>query len=488
VSVTLTVESAPGVATLTDALASSLVCEHCGQVADNSGALRYHLARLCPVLYPLSEPSGSASPSVESLDGEPEWTEGFRSQVAKRLWERGLKKKAIRFLNCNLCARPGLCSRYPDEHRYFIPQGCEVVFCRECADVARTELLRAYWHVVCNAVLEFAIGSSEEHARLSAVLHSSESGDAERKGAEKKLAELWTNVGALVRRRGVVLWRVNFTLRSDGSEITPERVKKFNACVRAVMKRAVRSPWRKNLRFRGAQSRASGCPVGAETSQPEVSGPVRGNESETARSPQKSFGMLFADEVGFETRGHLPDSERVAHGLNLHCHGLYFGPPLDWERTRDLWIAETAKRFGVESRGFYYKAVKHFAENPGRAIRYALNHMFKYVSKPPAVTPERLASLIAAFNGARRVHSLGLFYGKKPEREKKDCLCPKCKAMGIVSTVGFEGRVFPNGACIPRLERIEDLCARGYVPLRKAGRESVLSMGVSREESWGASP
>jgi hypothetical protein len=477
VSVASPLENLPGVAALVDALANSLLCEHCGHVAKNSGALRYHLARLCPVLFPLSEPSVSASPTVESLDGEPEWTDGFRSQVAKRLWERGLKKKAIRFLNCNLCARPGLCSRYPDEHRFFIPSGCEVVFCRECADEARRELLLAYWHVVCNVVLELATGR-EEHARLSAVLHSSESSDAEREGAERKLRESWAQVGALICGKGWVLARVTFTLRSDGSEITAERVKRFNKCVRVIMRKTVGS--------------------------------------------RKGFGMLFVDEVGFERRGHLPDSQRVAHGLNLHCHGLYFGPRLEnraicsccgsfvrkregmeavWEcpkcqLVRDvapgavtqICMQESLKEFGVESRGFYVTAVKGFSENPGRAIRWALNHMFKYVSKPPAVTPERLASLIAAFNGARRVHSLGLFYGKKPEREKKDCPCPKCKAMGIVSTVGFEGRVFPNGACIPRLERIEDLRARGYLPLREAGRESALSMGVSREDSWGTSP
>jgi hypothetical protein len=75
----------------------------------------------------------------------------------------------------------------------------------------------------------------------------------------------------------------------------------------------------------------------------------------------------------------------------------------------------TKKEFGVESRGFYITAVKGFAKNPGRAIRWALNHMFKYVAKPPAVTPERLAALIAAFDTTKRVRSLGLFFGKKPK-------------------------------------------------------------------------
>ena len=35
---------------------------------------------------------------------------------------------------------------------------------------------------------------------------------------------------------------------------------------------------------------------------------------------------------------------------------------------------------------------------------------------------------------------------------------------------------------------VEDLLARGYVPLRVAGRASVFGMGASREDSWGESP
>jgi hypothetical protein len=412
---------------------------------------------------------------------EPEWIGGFRGGVGKLLWRvHGLREKAIRFLNCNKLGRPGVCSNYPHEHKFFVPHGCEVVFCKECADESRRELLIDYWHVVCNAVLDFA-GERAEHERLCGLLK--DSSGLQRESVECRIGELWARVGRCVREKGWVLARVTFTLRCDGREITPERVKAMNTCVGAVMRRTVGS--------------------------------------------RKGFGMLFVDEVGFEKRGHLPDAQRVTHGLNLHCHGLYFGPFVDWEQTRKLWMEVTVKKFwgklwarmrriirekvqrGVwtrveaerrerelwvkllekkASRGFFITAVKRFAENPGRAIRWALNHMLKYVSKPPAVTPERLASLIAAFDGARRVHSLGLFYGKKPKREKKDCPCPKCRAMGIVSTVSFEGKAFGNGACIPRLERIDDLLGRGYVPLRDAGRDAVLASGVSREDSWGASP
>ena len=373
---------------------------------------------------------------------EPEWTGGFRGEVGKLLWRvHGLQKKAIRFLNCNNLGRPGVCSNYPHEHKFFVPNGCEVVFCKECADESRRALLIDYWHVACNAVLDFA-GERKEHERLCELL--CESAGLERLLIERQLGELWARVGWHIKEKDWVLARVTFTLRSDGSEITPTRVKTMNTSVGTVMRRTVGS--------------------------------------------RKGYGLLFDDEVGFEKRGHLPDAERVAHGLNLHAHGLYFGPRLDWKQTRDIWMEVTGEKFGVESLGFFITKVRGFERNPGQAIRWALNHMLKYVSKPPAVTPERLAALIAAFNGTKRVHSLGLFYGKKPKREKKDCPCPRCRALGLDSFVSFEGRMFGNGACIPRLERVEDLLARGYVPLREAGREAILAMGSSREDSWGASP
>ncbi|MGH9684411.1 MAG: hypothetical protein ACRD4S_12475 [Candidatus Acidiferrales bacterium] len=328
------------------------------------------------------------------LEHEPEWEKfGFRGQVAKLVWARSLRKKAIRFLSCNKCARSGRCSRYPDEHKFFVPNGCEVIFCKECQQEVRRELFLSYLAVILAVIM-------------------------------RGIPEGW------------ILARINFTLRSDGSEIAPEHVRGMNACVRSVMRRTVGSP--------------------------------------------KGYGLLFVDEVGFEKGGgRFRGLRRVAHGLNLHCHGLYFGPRIDWFCTRDLWMSATEKKFGVPSRGFYITPVRGFEKNPERAVRWALNHMLKYVSKPPAVTPDRLASLIAAFDGARRVHSLGLFYGKKPKHKAKDCPCPRCRAEGIVSTVSFEGRTLPNGGCIPRLEKVESLLAQGYVPLREAGRDAVLAIGAS---------
>ena len=288
----------------------------------------------------------------------------------------------------------GRFARYPEDHKYFVPNGCEVVFCKECADEVRRELSLVYRDVILATVL-------------------------------RGIPYGW------------VLARVTFTLRSDGSEITPERVKKANGAVRETMKAAVLSAVREQT--------GPFCSLRKD----EDGGWKHSRERKGL--PDSWFGMLFTDETGFETRGHLPDSLRAAHGLNLHVHGLYFGPRLDWERTRDLWMEATRKKFGVASRGCYlnaicsrsragrlwaekgvmkwvrnnYPAVKGAERDAlvlNRAVSWALNHMLKYVSKPPAVTPERLALLIAAFDGAKRVHSLGLFYGKKPKHEKRDAL------------------------------------------------------------------
>jgi hypothetical protein len=331
---------------------------------------------------------------LADLGVEPDWGRyGFRGQVGRLLYERGLKKKAIRFVSCNKCGRPGVCRLYPLEHKFFVPHGCEVVFCRECQQEVRRALFDAYLAVILTTI--YKLGGIPP---------------------------------------GWVLARVNFTLRSDGSEIAPERVKKMNSAVRLVMRTSIGSP--------------------------------------------NGFGMLYLDEVGFELRGRTRN--RTAGGLNLHCHGLYLGPRINWQATRDLWVKETQKRFGVPSTGFFIKAVRIRKGDLTGAIRHALNHMLKYVSKPPAVTPERLASLIAAFNGAKRVHALGLFYGKKPRKQKKDCPCPKCRTCGIVSTISFEGRELSNGGCVPRLLPMAALRELGYEPLREAGRTAVLTRGETR--------
>lgn len=400
---------------------STLVCEHCGNVSQNLAEARYHVARLCGVLHPLAAPMVSESidsSAAGDFDSNPEWKRfGFRGEVAEvlmaaaREWNRRaeesgdakmrrkalrLKRKAIRFANCGRLGRSAVCSLYPFEHKFYAPHDCGTDFCMKCAQGQRRTLFEKYLPTILKCV---AGGVPSDHT----------------------------------------LARVTFTLRSDGSPITPERVKEFNQAVRFALRKSLGS--------------------------------------------RSSYGCLFCDEVGFEKRGHLPDAQRVAHGLNIHCHGLYYGPRVDWERTRDLWKAETEKRFGEPSTGFFITQVKGLRQNPERAARWALNHMLKYLSKPPAVTAKRLAALILAFDGAKRVHALGKFYGKCPAKEKANCPCPTCKRMGLEKpgVLSFEGNLLPNGGLIPRLSLVGDLVAQGYLPLRGDGRTTDFGDSLARD-------
>jgi len=118
---------------------------------------------------------------------------GLRGQVAKLLLERGYEKQAGRFANCQRFGRPGVCSRYPEKHKYFQRHGCGMRFCINCALEERRRLFTKY-HAVFSAVL----------TQLKSIPY------------------------------GWVFARVTFNLRSDGSAITPEKVKLFNSAVRRV--------------------------------------------------------------------------------------------------------------------------------------------------------------------------------------------------------------------------------------------------------------
>ena len=227
-------------------------------------------------------------------------------------------------------------------------------------------------------------------------------------------------------RKGYTLARINFTVRSTGEVPTPEQIKKFNSDIRKVLK---------------AEAKA------ASVGEKDI------------------FGALWVDEFGYEKRGRRAD--RKAGGLNLHAHGLYYGPYLDWERLRDRWQKASG------STGVWLTEVKGWRRNSGRGIKRALAHLLKYVGKIPAQTPERIAALEIAFLEVRRVHTMGKFYQLKPaDKDLQDVggsgSCPLCRSPLLV----VDRKTF-------RLRRVEDWEAEGYQDIEqlrsRIGRESVLS-------------
>lgn len=200
-----------------------------------------------------------------------------------------------------------------------------------------------------------------------------------------------------VRLKGYVLARVNWTIRATGEMPSSEEIRLFNRAIRKHLKRVL--------------------PKGAE------------------------FGLIWSDEFGFETRGHV--AERKAGGLNLHAHGLYFGPYLNWQKARDAWLKITG------STGFWIKGIHHWQRGVQKKVSRAMAHLLKYVSKMPAVSAERIAAFESAFDGVRRVHTMGLFYDLPPA-SKRERHCPQC------GNILFPDR--PFGFAL-----VSDLLASGHV-------------------------
>jgi hypothetical protein len=233
-------------------------------------------------------------------------------------------------------------------------------------------------------------------------------------------------------------------------------IQKFNEAIRRTLKRAVR-------KFLQVAAKA-------------------GNEwaADALQARKAVHGILFCDEVGYEESGRTPD--RKAGGLNLHAHGLYYGPFLKdwrqgWEIVRDIWREETKRAFGEESHGVIISHLKNWRSDPVRDLQHALNHMLKYVSKCPAKTPERMAELEKAFDGARRIHSGGVWFKlPKPTEEKHGCgYCPLCEAEGIQSPLYLMRRFASNGGEIPDYWPVEKLEAEGWRDLELVRQESSRS-------------
>jgi|YelNatPaOPRAMG01_1025707.scaffolds.fasta_scaffold48567_2 hypothetical protein len=189
-------------------------------------------------------------------------------------------------------------------------------------------------------------------------------------------------IAARPSHAGMTLARINFTMRASGECPAPDEIRRFNQAVRDTLKMI---------------------------------------------APGGEYGAVWANEFGYEVRGRKAD--RKAGGLNLHAHGLYYGSRVSWDKVRDAWV-KALRRHGLEGQGVWITFLKGWQRNPARAVRHALVHMFKYISKVPAESPERVAALEVAFNGVRRVHSVGLFYKLQRISEELKEIAPRCPDCG----------------------------------------------------------
>lgn len=155
------------------------------------------------------------------------------------------------------------------------------------------------------------------------------------------------------------------------------------------------------------------------------------------------FGALWCDEFG----GWNPELQD--YNTNLHCHGIWLGPFLPLKLLSKVWKevrGNSDYRVVIGSVPFRDGA-PDFARALGHALKYTSKHVSKY-------SPERLAELELAFNGVRRVHTMGLFYNAKQTRDDAEPsgtpLCPLCAGrlayprqagLQLVRDLEKEGRV-----------------------------------------------
>ncbi len=354
--------------------------------------------------------------SEAALEPDPYWPNlGERGEGARLLFDAGLKKKAFRYADCERRAEKTTCSTFPGEHRFFKRYHCMNRFCGYCGPVHRARL-HAHYEPMLKAFLRDADTPS-----------------------------------------GFTLARFNFTMRCNGEVPSAEQVRNFNEAVRRTVRRAVR----KVLRHRAGNGDAWALSA--------------------LKSRKTTYGILFSDEVGFETRGHMPDDLRATHGLNLHCHALFYGPFLKdwgigWEVFRDTWREETCRLFGEESHGCYITHLRGWRSEPVLAIKHALNHLLKYVSKCPYETLERMVQLEVCFDGARRVHAGGLWHGlKEAEHGHGSGYCPVCEKEGRKSALYLHRRLLPNGGELPEYWPVATLEAQGWWDIEKVREELGLS-------------
>jgi hypothetical protein len=159
------------------------------------------------------------------------------------------------------------------------------------------------------------------------------------------------------------------------------------------------------------------------------------------------FGALWCDEFG----GWNPKLQE--YNTNLHCHGIWLGPFLPLKLLSKVWSEvrrNSDYRVVIESVPFR-DGGPDFARALGHALKYTSKHVSKY-------SPERLAELELAFNGVRRVHTMGLFYNAKQTRDDAEPsatpLCPLCAGrlayprqagLQLVKDLEKEGRVDLEG-------------------------------------------
>jgi hypothetical protein len=196
----------------------------------------------------------------------------------------------------------------------------------------------------------------------------------------------------------------------------------------------------------------------------------------------KQFLFLYCDEFGGW------DSKTETYNTNLHAHGVFVGPFIPYKVLLETWVSLRAEKDGA--RGVFIKKQKldhqpsDTDERERRRFARALGHALKYTGKHVMRSDgTRLAQLEAAFQGVRRVHTMGLAY-----RANLSCPC-QCEFCGKVCDK-HNGHESGHRCKMHRSENRCPLCPgylmhpkqSGYAPLSELRRERRIDLEKARRE------
>ena len=300
----------------------------------------------------------------------------------------------------------------------------------------------------------------------------------------KKFSKVDSLIPATVRSLPGWGWYVlDFSFKHDGDFPKQWELRAMVGVIRRTVERAVREarPDWYNARWEKVRGRRRPCLLrmnGNGTPMTSVDGwPIVGSREGEARELIGWTVVNFAAHKGPDNaarkRGErgakkdIPERRELRFGydfirvtefgfdsVNAHFHGAYFGPRLDYWKSKDgghlvcggrlveIFKEETAAPVDKKhpSRGgLGEESYTVFFEPGRRGFRSVLAHALKYTKKIPTSTPEGYAKLEHTLQGTRRVALLGMHYGVPLKPDPRPVKCPKCggelervKGIGLV--------------------------------------------------------
>ena len=128
----------------------------------------------------------------------------------------------------------------------------------------------------------------------------------------------------------------------------------------------------------------------------KTDGDVKGAMEKLKFLPKLWNKILKKKSDGKVRSGLVTAYEFGKQSLNLHIHGLYYGPYISQKLVSDTWYHLT---------GSYVVDIR-------KADDYAIYEIIKYTADLTKLSPEQILTLVGVMDGKRRIRTYGVFYSE----------------------------------------------------------------------------